>query len=410
MKVTVSTRVCSAHFAPSRTVPYVRSPSLIKQEQPARRLLIRNFVKTGSKHCTPVPSLSELCKKYVNTTIAKSEHLEHANDVMKEELTLQGSTCSDLKAMLSQSSQQVSTLQAQCEFLQEQNRVNDDKIESLQIQLSKLSLENESLQKKDKEKCYTCRFRAENLKNRDKDIQFYTGFTTWNLFMLFFQSLQVYDLDNLQYVGRKRTFPEGSKRGPPRALNPLNEFFLTLVHLRLGLLERDLSDRFGVSQGLVSVIFNTWLNLIYFHLISLKFWPSRETVQKYMPNEFARSKSYGNTRIIIDATELFIEKPSDLSVQSVTWSNYKSHNTLKGLIGICPFGGVIFVSSLWAGSISDIELTNKCGLLDLLEEGDNVMADKGFKIGDLLSERGITLNIPPFMSDGRLSEHEMKLT
>ena len=38
------------------------------------------------------------------------------------------------------------------------------------------------------------------------------------------------------------------------------------------------------------------------------------------------------------------------------------------------------------------------------------MADKGFKIADLLTERGITLNIPPFMSDRRLSEHEVKLT
>ena len=83
-----------------------------------------------------------------------------------------------------------------------------------------------------------------------------------------------------------------------------------------------------------------------------------------------------------------LKKPSDLSIQSVTWSN-RLHNTRERFNRICPFGGVIFVSSLWAGSISDI---NKCGLLDLLEEGDNVMADKGFKIGDLLTERGITLN------------------
>ena len=204
MKVTESTRICSAHFAPGCTVPNVRSPSLTKQEQPARRVLIRNSVKTRSKRCTPVLSLSELCKKYVNTTIAKSEHLEHANDAMKEELTLQGSTCSELKATLSHASQQVATLQAQHEFLQAQHRASADKIESLQNQLSKLSLENESLQKKVhmyEEKRY--RLRAEDLKNRDKDVQFYTGFTTWNLLILFFQSLQVYDVENLQYVGRE---------------------------------------------------------------------------------------------------------------------------------------------------------------------------------------------------------------
>ena len=124
-----------------------------------------------------------------------------------------------------------------------------------------------------------------------------------------------------------------------------------------------------------------------------------------MPKEFAKSESYGNTRIILDATELFIEKPSELSLQSATWYNYKSYNTLKGLIGICPFGGMTFVSSLSAGSISDIELTTKCGLLDLLQAGDDVMADKGFKIED---EHGITLNIHPFMSNSKLSKQDVK--
>ena len=186
-------------------------------------------------------------------------------------------------------------------------------------------------------------------------------------------------------------------------LNPFNEFFLTVVRLRLGLMEADLADRFGVSQSLVSII---WLGLLYRHLSSLSFWPSRETVQKYMPLVFSGS----NTRVIIDATELFIQKPSDLSLQSVTWSNYKSRNTLKGLVGICPFGGVTFVSELWAGSISDNELTLKCGLIDLLESGDNVMADKGFTIDEQLRSRGVTLNIPPFMKDGKLAGHDVRLT
>ena len=186
----------------------------------------------------------------------------------------------------------------------------------------------------------------------------------------------------------------------------MNEFFLTLVRLRLGLQERDLADRFGISQGTVSVIINTWLSLLHHHLSQLKFWPSLDAVKKHMPKEFSTS-AYSNTRVIIDATELFIEKPSDLSLQSVTWSNYKSHNTLKGLIGISPFGGVTFCSELWAGSISDIELTRKSGLL---ESGDNVMADKGFNIDELLRERGVTLNIPPFMKDGSLSEDDVVLT
>lgn len=50
------------------------------------------------------------------------------------------------------------------------------------------------------------------------------------------------------------------------------------------------------------------------------------------------------------------------------------------------------MSSLYTGSISDKEITRVSGLLDLLEPGDTVMADKGFEIGDMLREKGIGLN------------------
>ena len=48
------------------------------------------------------------------------------------------------------------------------------------------------------------------------------------------------------------------------------------------------------------------------------------------------------------------------------------------------------------GCISDVEITKLSCPLDLLEAGDDVMADKGFTLRKLLSERDETLDIRLF--------------
>lgn len=135
-------------------------------------------------------------------------------------------------------------------------------------------------------------------------------------------------------------------------------------------------------------------------------WPSRADVNAKMPQEFKRL--YPSTRVILDCTEIFVETPSSLLLQSQLYSTYKSNTTLKGLVGIAPHGAVTFVSSLYTGEISDKEITRCSGILDLLENGDSVMADKGFDIEDLLRGRGACLNLPPFLQDRRqFSETEV---
>ena len=89
---------------------------------------------------------------------------------------------------------------------------------------------------------------------------------------------------------------------------------------------------------------------------------------------------------------------------------YKNHNTLKALVSITPSGAISFVSKLYGGSISDRELFLQSGLLDLLEIGDSVMADRGFTIADVLDARGVTLNIPPTKVNDQLSASELITT
>ena len=86
-------------------------------------------------------------------------------------------------------------------------------------------------------------------------------------------------------------------------------------------------------------------------------------------------------RCIIDGTEIFIEQPKNPEAQQFTFSTYKNHNTLKALIGISGVGVINFVSTLEGGSISDRDLTVKCGLLNKdWSKGDVLMADRGFEI------------------------------
>ena len=65
------------------------------------------------------------------------------------------------------------------------------------------------------------------------------------------------------------------------------------------------------------------------------------------------------------------------------------------MAGITPSGVISFISPLYGGSISDREIFLQSGLLDKLEVGVAVMADKGFNIADILENKGITLNIGP---------------
>ena len=245
------------------------------------------------------------------------------------------------------------------------------------------------------EQLYASKFRLANICEDDNKVLFYTGFTNYTTLKVCYDYLGP-AVHKLIYWGSKKDGHSTSEtHGKSRSLTPMEEFFMILVRLRLGLFERDLADRFSVSASTVSRICRTWITFLYLCLKELPLWPSRDLVQSYMPKPFR--ELYPSTRVIIDATEIFVEKPSVPELQQVTFSSYKNHNTYKALVGISPGGVVTFVSKLYSGSISDRELTKKSGLLDLLERGDTVMADRGFTIQDDLTPLGVRVNIPPFL-------------
>jgi hypothetical protein len=86
---------------------------------------------------------------------------------------------------------------------------------------------------------------------------------------------------------------------------------------------------------------------------------------------------------------------------------HKAYTTYKCLVGITPYGAISYVSDIFERSISDREIVIKSGFIEKLEPGDMILADRGFTIKDILLEKQVTLNIPPFLRGrSKLSAHE----
>lgn len=228
----------------------------------------------------------------------------------------------------------------------------------------------------------------------DVKTKYYTGLPSFAVFMWLFNFLLPKAERMRFWIGSNTDQTTDRQRASTGSLGLMDQLFAVLVRMRLGLYITDISERFQISEGTFSKYFSTWISFLSLELKSLNPFPSRDIVNRTMPLSF--KEKYPSLRVILDCTEIFIQRSSNLVNQSLTFSNYKHHTTIKFLIGITPSGVISFVSEGWPGKTSDRELTIKSGILDLLDENDSVMADKGFTIRDLLQSKKCKLNIPPF--------------
>ena len=114
-------------------------------------------------------------------------------------------------------------------------------------------------------------------------------------------------------------------------------------------------------------------------------------LEKNLPSSFS---SFKNCVCIIDCTEIFIEQPQNQLAQPKVYSNYKSDNTVKDLIGITPAVAVSFLSYGWGGHVSGKMITLNSGFLEMVSHGDCILADCGFLIEEELATHGAVLRIP----------------
>ncbi|XP_026076806.1 uncharacterized protein LOC113055066 [Carassius auratus] len=246
-------------------------------------------------------------------------------------------------------------------------------------QTEHLRKEVERLKRRVAELAFLQRFSLDRFAASDDDIRFYTRFATYNHLMAFWRLIEPASHSMLRLTrARAATTSEDGSSGSTSCqyLQPMDEFFLFMVHLSVGLTERDLAHRFNIHQSSVIQIITRWASFLYAILGSVRIWMSEEAVKAHMPKEF---QDYPDTHVVIDRIELRCQSPSSLLLQGEG-----SHCTYLGLIGMAPHGAVTFVSSVYPGSVSDKELLKQSGIVSLLKPEMAIMVNKGFFIDDLV--------------------------
>ncbi|KAJ8930396.1 hypothetical protein NQ314_016791 [Rhamnusium bicolor] len=203
-----------------------------------------------------------------------------------------------------------------------------------------------------------------NFEHDNDAVNFYTGLESFQKVQLVFNSLGE-SIKDMKYIYRK----------PPPYMTLLNQFFLCLIYLRQKKTHFELSRMFNVTLRDLRNITITWIKVMSLQWREINIWPSKELVKFYTPTDFY--KKFPLTRVIIDGTEISINKPALPLAQQATFSQYKNRNTVKPVIGMTPGGLVSFITLTYGGSASDHQIIDTSNLVLKCDPGDSIMADEG---------------------------------
>ena len=207
------------------------------------------------------------------------------------------------------------------------------------------------------------RLSSSSVENDDEACKMMTGIS-WGTFLHLFTFLSVF-----VYA--------------PSAKLPLREqFFLTLVKLRHNLTFDFIAHVKGIPKTTIIDHFWKWIDLIHVKLDFMIRWADRDTIFKTIPSVF--KDKFPRLTSIVDCFEVFIEAPKNLLARAQCFSSYKRHTTVKIFISCSPLGAINYISKVWGGRASDVQIVRKSDFITSKYHmpGDQILADRGFTLHD----------------------------
>lgn len=319
---------------------------------------------------------------------------------LEEDLQKANEKVSNLEGSLAQANAAISSIQIRLTEATDKLHKSEEEKLLLTQELEAASVEKDLLFKLEEEKILLMQQLhqhssiATKIRNDDKQTRFYTGLPSYDVFVLLVTHLS-------PHVSKSKSIGSG--------LTLADEFLVSLIKISRACTNQQIGYMFEIHESKVTKVFHRWIDAIFQVLQCLVVWPDKEMIVSHMPSCF--KPRYAKTVCIIDCSEVFIQRPTSLTARAQTYSNYKSHNTIKFLVAITPTGAVSFISKCWGGRVSDRHLTAHSDLLKYLKHGDLVLADRGFDIADDLALVGASIAIPPFTKGKpQLSQREVEFS
>lgn len=146
------------------------------------------------------------------------------------------------------------------------NKLTADEIDYLVSELEECRRKNKILSEKlENKKDLKRELNTEDMIRDDESVKLYTGLPNLACFNLTLGLIQPYT-KNIKYWDKKKNGKSyyqndvsKKKPGRQRHLSEKEEYLLVLCRLRLGVLNRQLGDMFGVSEASVCKIVTTWV-------------------------------------------------------------------------------------------------------------------------------------------------------